>query len=93
MRLIDADELIRRMAKRLSEVKPDESMSLTNEFSEYNLHQVMCGTINECIQMAIESPRVSVEVWSGYHGDCLQPKGSFDKLFNGEEEEDEDDGI
>lgn len=55
MKLIDADELISRMAKRLSEVAPDESMSMTNDFSEYNLHQIMCETINECIQMVRDS--------------------------------------
>lgn len=90
MRLIDADKLISHLSDYMLQESPDETLSMTNDFSEYNLHQVICETIKDCIEAVKESETVSVEVWTGYHGGCLQPKGSFDKLFNGEEENDDD---
>ena len=34
-----------------------------------------------------------MEVWDGYHGQMVAPKGTFDKLFEEAKESDEDDGI
>lgn len=31
------------------------------------------------------------EVWNGYHGHCVQPQGTFDKIWN--DEGGEDDGF
>ena len=28
------------------------------------------------------------EVWNGYHGHCIVPKGTFEKIWNDEENED-----
>ena len=81
MRLIDADKLISHLSDYMLQVSPDETMSMTNDFSEYNLHQIMCETINDCIEAVKESETVSVEVRTGYHGSCLQPKGSFKKIY------------
>lgn len=59
MRLIDADELICRMAKKLREAAPDGSHSMTNDFSEYNVHQIMCETIKECIEAVKEAETIN----------------------------------
>lgn len=81
MRLIDADKLICHLSDYMLQESPDETLSMTNDFSEYNLHQVICETIKNCIEAVKESETVSVEVWNGVRGQCLQPKGSFKKIY------------
>ena len=49
-------------------------------------------TIREkgCLRRAILENRVpdNVEIWNGYHGHCIAPKGTFEAIWNDEENED-----
>jgi hypothetical protein len=58
MRLIDADKLICHLSDFMVQLSPDETLSMTNDFSEYNVHQIMCETIKECIEAVEEAETI-----------------------------------
>lgn len=58
MRLIDADKLICHLSDYMLQESPDETLSMTNDFSEYNLHQVICETIKCCIEAVEEAETI-----------------------------------
>ena len=77
MRLIDADKLINHLCDYASQESDKKEV---------------WKAILKCVDAVREQPTVSVEVWTGYHGGCLQPKGSFEKCYKDAlEREDEDD--
>jgi hypothetical protein len=92
MKLIDADKLILHLNDFALQESPDERCpDVVKEYTAKDMQTMIYRTIRDCISAVEEAPKVDVEVWEGYHKRTLQPKGTFEKIFNDPEEE--DDGI